>query len=116
MLKSWLALLLAPSTALALQSVMYAMVTPECAQQARLWIHVAAGGGLLVAAVLAVLAWGEWRIHGAGMPQGPDSDAPDPRSTRRFVAVLGSAVAALSCLVIVSMWLAAWLLSPCSQH
>lgn len=46
---------------------------------------------------------------------GPDSDHGDAGSTRRFLAAAGTAVAGLSTLVIATMWLGAWLLSPCWQ-
>lgn len=44
-----------------------------------------------------------WRAYGTGPP-----------TTRRFLAVAGTAVAGLSTLLIATMWLGAWVLSPCS--
>lgn len=112
---TWLALIVAPAIALGCQAVMYALVTPSCSLQTRLLIHVVAGGALLAAAVLALLARGEWRRRAMTASDGPDSDHGDPGSTRRFLAAAGTAVAGLSALVIATMWLGAWVLSPCWQ-
>ena len=43
-MRIWLALLLAPSLALACQSIMYSLVTPSCSVQTRLWIHAVRKG------------------------------------------------------------------------
>lgn len=102
-------LLLAPSVALAAQSVLYALVTPSCATQARLQMHLVAAVALAVAAVLAVLAFSDSSLR-RGEPASPDDDRLPPR---RFLADAGTAVAALSCLVILGMWFALWVLSPC---
>jgi heme A synthase len=112
-MKSWFALVFGPSTALGVQSVMYSMVTPSCASQSRLGIHLAAAVALLVVAVLAVLAFSDWSTYRAEPGASPDDDDGDPRSTRRFLAIVATAVAALSCLVIVGMWFGLWVLSPC---
>jgi hypothetical protein len=115
-MRTWFALILSPSLALAVQSVMYALVTPSCSTQTRAWIHVSAAAALLVTVVLAVLAWSDWFSHAATLQGGPDSVHGDPRSTRRFLAAAATGVAALSCLVIVMMWLGAFMLSPCSEQ
>jgi heme A synthase len=112
-MKSWFALVLAPSVALGAQSVMYALVTPSCASQSRVGLHAAAAVGLLVVLVLAVLAFGEGSLHRAE-PGGPDSDHEDPRVGRRFLAILGTAAALFSALVILGMWFGLWVLSPCA--
>lgn len=114
MTRAWLALIVAPSTALAVQSVMYSLVTPSCASQSRVWMHAAAAVGLGVALLLAVLAASEWSTHRGEPGETLDSDEAHIRSRRRFLAVVGTAVAALSSLVIVSMWMGTWLLSPCA--
>lgn len=114
-MRTWLALIVAPAIALAAQAVMYALVTPSCSLQTRLLIHLVAGGALLGAAVLALLARGEWKRKATTVPGGPDSAHGDAGSTRRFLAAAGTAVAALSTLVIATMWFGAWVLSPCWQ-
>jgi hypothetical protein len=114
-MKSWLALIIAPTIALACQSIMFALVTPSCSVQTRLLVHLVAAASLAAAAVLALLARGEWVRRGRQMAGGPDSDTADPRDARRFLAAAGTAVAALSGLVIAMMWFAAWVLSSCWQ-
>ena len=113
MLRTWLALIVAPSTALGVQTLLYSLVTPSCATQSRLGLHASAAIGLAVAAVLAVLAFGDWSLHHAEPGASPDDDGGERRTSRRFLAIVGTAVAALSALVILAMWLGVWVLSPC---
>jgi hypothetical protein len=115
-MRTWLALIVTPSLALAVQSVMYALVTPMCATQTRVWVHLAAGGALLASAVLAVMAWSDWAARARSLPGSPDSVHGDPSSNRRFLAAVATGVAALSLLVILAMWIGAWMLSPCSDQ
>jgi hypothetical protein len=111
-MKSWLGLVLAPTAALAAQSALYAMVTPSCSAQARLELHLVAAVALAVAAVLAVLAYGESSLR-RGEPASPDHDGAQPPVPRRFLADVAAAVAGLSCLVILAMWFVLWVLGPC---
>jgi hypothetical protein len=108
----WIGLLLAPSLALACQSAMLAIVTPQCSAQMRLGIHVIAGVCLLAALGMTWLAWRDWSLR-SGVSPTPDGEASGPVETRRFVAAAGTAVGALSSLLILMMWVAAWVLSPC---
>jgi hypothetical protein len=112
-MRTFFALVVAPSIALACQSIMFALVTPSCSVQTSLLLHVVGAASLAAAAVLALLARGDWLSGGRLVAGGPDSDLPDPLNARRFLAVVATAVAALSALVILMMWLAAWVLSPC---
>lgn len=114
-MRTWFALIVAPSIALASQSIMYALVTPSCSVQTRVLVHVVGAASLIAAAVLALLARGDWLHHGARMAGGPDTDSADPANARRFLAAVATAVAALSALVILMMWFGAWVLSPCWQ-
>jgi hypothetical protein len=111
-MKSWLALVLAPTVALATQSVMYSMVTPSCSTQTRLQLHLFAAVALAVVVVLAVLAFSESSLR-RPEPGSPDSDEGHPAARRRFLADMASAVGAFAALVIVAMWFAAWVLTPC---
>ena len=115
-MRTWLALVFAPSIALGVQSIMYALVTPSCSTQTRVWIHASAALALLAAAALGLLAWSDWYARAATLQQGPDSDHGDPRSARRFLSAVAVGVAALSCLTILLMWVGAWMLSPCSEQ
>jgi hypothetical protein len=112
-MRTWPALLLAPSLALAAQSAMFALVTPSCSVQTRVAIHAVALVALAVAIVFTLMARGDWRRHAQAASEGPDSDQPDVATSRRFLAVVATAVGALSSFVIFTMWVAAWVLSPC---
>ena len=112
-MKSWFALLLSPSVALAAQSVMYSLVTPSCASQSRLALHGSAAGALVVVLVLLLLAVGDWSARRAE-PGGPDSDHGNPGATRRFLSLVAIAVSAISALVIAAMWFGLMVLSPCA--
>ncbi|MDB5899484.1 MAG: hypothetical protein JWP22_1237 [Ramlibacter sp.] len=113
MKKSWIALVFAPTVALATQSVLYAMVTPSCSAQMRLNIHLAAAVALLVVVVLAVMAYGQSSVY-RREPQSPDHDGAQPPVPGRFFGDVAAAVAALSALVILAMWFGVWVLSPCA--
>jgi heme A synthase len=111
--KSWLGLVLAPSIALGAQSVMYSMVTPECSAQTRMGMHVAAAVALVLILALAARSFGESSLHRHD-PACADSDAAHALAARRFLANLATAVATLSALVILGMWVPLWVLSPCA--
>jgi hypothetical protein len=109
--KHWLALVFAPTTALAAQSVMYGLVSPSCSEQARLHLHLAAAVALAIVVVLGVLAFSESSLH-RGEP-GSKSDEGGSIVPRRLLANVAVAVAALSALVILAMWFTLWVLTPC---
>jgi hypothetical protein len=113
MRKSWLALFLAPTLALATQSILYSMVTPSCGAQARMNLHLTAAAALVLVVVLGVLAFGESSLHRGAAAASPDSDEAHPFVRQRFLADMAAAVAALSALVVLAMWFAVWVLSPC---
>lgn len=112
MKKSWFALVLGPTIALAVQSVMYSMVTPACSTQTRLQIHLAAAVGLAIVLVLAVAAFSESSLH-RGEPESPDNDQAQPPVPHRFFGDIATAVAGLAALVILAMWFTVGVLSPC---
>ena len=112
--KSVIALILAPTIALATQSTLYSMVTPACGTQTRVELHLAAAVALLVVLVMAVLAFGETSLH-RGEPASHDSDEARAPVPGRFLGNCACAVASLSALVIAGMWFALWVLSPCTQ-
>jgi hypothetical protein len=109
---TFLALILAPSLALACQSLMYSLVGPSCSIQTRLLVHVVAALALVATLVLMVLARRQWSAE-AGLADAQDRQTQGRGETRRFLAAAGTAVAALSSLVILMMWFGAWVLSPC---
>jgi uncharacterized membrane protein len=109
-IRSWAALVLAPSVALGAQGVMYAMVTPACSTQTRLQLHLVAAVALTVVVVLAVLAFSESSLR-RQEPAAMDSDEAHAR--HRFLATMAVAVGALAALVILAMWFTTWVLTPC---
>jgi hypothetical protein len=113
MRKSWLALVFGPTIALAAQSIMYSLVTPACSAQMRLHIHLAAAVALVIVLVLAVMAYGQSSIS-RKEPGSPDHDGAERPVPHRFFGDVAAAVAALSALVILGMWFAVWVLSPCA--
>jgi heme A synthase len=108
-MRIWLALILAPSIALGTQSVMYALVTPQCSAQTRIAIHAVAAVALLLCVIFTLLA----RSAGAPVRFGADHDSAEPPVTRHFLAIVAAAVGLLSALIIFGMWIGAWVLSPC---
>ncbi len=112
-MRIFLALILAPSLALAAQTGMYSLVTPSCSLQTRLGVHAVAIVCVALTVVFTLLARGEWVRLASGAPDGPDSDVAQPDTVRRFLAAVATAVGALSSLVILTMWFAGWVLSPC---
>ena len=114
-MRIFLALILAPSLALAAQTGMYSLVTPSCSVQTRLGVHAVAFVCLALAALFTVLARGEWARLAAASADGPDSDMAQPENVRRFLAAVATAVGGLSSLVILTMWFAGWVLSPCAS-
>ena len=111
-MKSWLGLVVAPIVALVAQSFMYSMVTPACSSQTRVQLHLAAAVALVIVAVLAVFAFAESSVR-RGEPTSHDSDVSDGKVPRRFLSTMATAVATLSALVILGMWFALWVMSPC---
>lgn len=106
------ALIVAPAIALGCHAVMLALVTPFCSLQTRAPIHMVAGVRWSRRRQLALLARGDRQRRAMTAPDGPGSDHGDAGSTRRFRTAAGTAVAGRSTLVIATMWLGAWVLSP----
>jgi len=108
-LPNWPALLLAPSLALASQSVIYALVTPSCKVQTMLAPQLVSALTLLVCLLFTWAAWRNWKA--APAPQPGDAAARRPS----FIAIVSCVVGALSCLVVLAMWFPQWVLSPCAS-
>ncbi len=104
-MRIFLGLILAPSLALGCQSLMLALVAPACSDQTRVGLHAVAAVFLAVTVLLALASARGAGVHGA---------EGGPVATRRFLGACATAVASLSALVILMMWVAAWVLSPCS--
>jgi len=109
-IRSWIALVAAPSVALATQGVMYSLVTPSCGAQTRLQLHLLAAVGLAVVVVLAVLAFSESSLR---RPEPASMDSDEQHGRHRFLANMAAAVGALAALVILAMWFTTWVITPC---
>lgn len=109
---TFLALIVAPALALSCQSAMFALVTPACSVQTRLAIHVVAAAFLAATLALALWARRDWRLQRRASG-GEDERTQGRAETRRVLAASATAVAALSSLLVLMMWFAAWALSPC---
>ena len=92
---------------------MFSLVTPSCSVQTRIGLHAVAAGCLAVTVALTWHAWRGWSARSA-VSATPDGEGLGPVETRRFLDASATAVSALASLVIVMMWFAAWVLSPCS--
>lgn len=112
-MRTFLGLIVAPSLALACQSAMFSLVTPSCSVQTRVGMHVVALAVLVIDLLLALLSWQDWSMYRAASG-GHDESTQGSAETRRFLAASATAVAALSSLLVLMMWFAAWALSPCS--
>jgi hypothetical protein len=91
---NWPALLLAPSLVLTHLSIAYALSTPACAAQREQVMHGVALACLLAALACTVLAWRSW--------------AAAASAHARFRAQVALGTGALSCLVILALWIPPW--------
>jgi hypothetical protein len=114
-MRSWPALLLAPLTALAQQSICLALTRHACQQQSTLAVHAVSAVSLLLIVGMTWLATSEWLAsrtrpgHAAAQ-----RDEAAPARLAHFLAATGMLVGALSALVALFMWVPAWVLNPCT--
>jgi hypothetical protein len=106
-MRIWFALLVAPTLALADQSVAYATVGWACSHQQVVAVHVVHVLFLLGTAASAVLAGQLWRAT-ASARNGSERLARD-----HFLAGVATASGALSTLAIIAMWVPTWVIAPC---
>jgi hypothetical protein len=100
----WLSVLSGPAAWAANQLVVYALVKPVCANDARVTLVVVSAVALAVTMAGASIAWSCLaRLRGA---------APD-RDRSRFLAVAGVALNLLMALLIVTAAVPIFVLSPC---
>lgn len=114
--RSW-AVWPAPLLALGLVSLVYALVTPACARQGGLVLHLVSAATLLLCGLMTGLAWHAWRGRAPvadGIPPVTASDSGAAASRPSFVALLATLVGALSALVVAALWVPVWMLPPCS--
>jgi hypothetical protein len=108
-MRIWFALLAAPLLALADQSVSFATVGWACAHQLPIAVH--AVHVLFLGAITAgtIPAWQLWRRTLSTRTR------TEKVARRHFLAGLAAASGFLSMLVIIAMWLPAWMIAPCSN-
>ena len=110
-MSTWLALLVAPSLVLVDLTISYAMVTPTCARQHEIMLHLISAAFLTASLVLTILAAIETRRLYAAAAMHVDAD--DEANRRYFIARVAIWTGALSSLVIAARWIPQWVLSPC---
>jgi hypothetical protein len=105
----WYALLVAPVLALIDQAVALSMTGWACRGQHALALHVVHVAFALVTAPAIALAWTQWRRTTRG------AKASEIDARHHFLAGMAIGVAALSLLVIITMWFPTWVLSSCLE-
>ena len=106
-MRIWFALIGAPLLALTDQSVAFALVGWACAHHSAALAHAPHVFCLAVTAGCAFAAWRGLR----GTPSA--GSTPSAAGEQQFLARLATAIAALSTLAIMGMWIASWMISPC---
>jgi hypothetical protein len=107
--KAWFPIFVPPLVALAQQSINYALVAAECAQQQRLPVHAVAAVALAITLIGVASAWRDWRaVDVKGLPR-----SGGPETNPRFLAIVGVAVSAMMALAVIAMWLTAAFIPPC---
>lgn len=106
-MKIWFALLAAPILALTDQVVSYATVGWACAHQHVNAVHAVHVFFLVAVAAGTVPAWRLWRRTSSGKP------GNETLERGHFLAGVAVAMGALSALVIASMWMPTWIITPC---
>ena len=110
-MRSWPALLLAPLTALAQQSICLSLTEHACEQQTTVALHAVCAVSLLAILAMTVMAAADWRARPGVRPEHASDTARALRP--RFIAASALLVGALSALVSLSMWMPVWVLGPC---
>jgi hypothetical protein len=110
-MRTWLALLAAPSVVLGALSANYALVTPACAWRTLLPAASVTAAALLFSMIATLLAWQRWREAGVIA----SASAPALPARPAMLACAATGVGAISTLALVAMWIPQWLISPCVQ-
>ena len=106
----WLGVLLAPAAFIAHLEIGYVLVYRACRYDATEWLHVVGVASVLLA---ALGTWMAWRVM-SGAPEGPaDGEGGDARSRARFFGIVGLGVSGLLTLLLITQWVAAFVIHPC---
>ena len=106
----WLGLLDGPVVLLANQWVGYALVPDACARQSSVFVHLVHLVALLLIAGGFLVCRREWARLGGSEPD----ERPGPEHRARFMAFTGMIANPFFALIVLAMWLATLLFSPCS--
>jgi hypothetical protein len=106
----WCGVLMAPVAVLGGESAAYVLVPDACARQSNVFIHLVHLVVLLVVLAGFAICWRAWT--GLGRREPGDEAGPDGRA--RYMAFSGLLENGFFALVVLAMWLATWLFSPCS--
>ncbi|HKP76346.1 MAG TPA: hypothetical protein VJT67_12535 [Longimicrobiaceae bacterium] len=106
----WLGLAGGPVVVLFNQWVAYSLVPDACARQNSLFVHVVHLVALLLLAAGYLVCHRAWSRLGAVEPD----ERPGPEHRARFMAFSGMLTNPFLALVVLAMWLATFLFSPCS--
>ncbi|HSU17414.1 hypothetical protein [Longimicrobium sp.] len=106
----WLGLLSGPVIVLLGQWVAYALVPDACARQSSLFVHMVHAVALLLIAGAFLLCRREWARLGRSEPD----ERPGPEHRARFMAFSGMVANPFFAAIVLAMWLATALFSPCS--
>src|SRR3954469_18834690 len=101
-MRSWPALLLAPLTALAQQSICLSLLKHACEQQTTALVHAVSAASLITIVVLTWRAAAEWRasrVRPGRPPAAAQREDDTPDRLTPFVAGSGMLVGGLSALV-----------------
>ncbi|SAK45418.1 hypothetical protein AWB75_00779 [Caballeronia catudaia] len=111
-MKTWLALLGAPSIVLGCLSVNYALVTPACFLGGHALLDGVSAVSLIVCVAATLLAWHRWRDARRAHAL-PTPDAGSRPARAGFIAAVAAGVGALSVLSVIAISIPQWLLSAC---
>jgi hypothetical protein len=105
----WSGLLVAPFAFLLNLQVSYMLVPFVCATGRVFWLHLAAGGSLMLAALGLLISWHNWQKAGREW----QSEAGSVTARSRFLSVMGLLMSALFCIAILAQWIANFIVGPC---
>ena len=109
-MRVWPALVLAPLTALAQQSAMYALVPEACNRHLLGGVHAIAALAVLATAGMTWSALRCWLRRG----QAETGQEPPQEGRRHTMALVAAMTGAFSTVVCIAMWLPVWMVSPCA--
>jgi len=105
----WLALAGGPVVVLLAQWAAYALVPDACARQSSVFVHLVHLAALLLVAAGFLVSRREWARLGRSEPD----ERPGPEHRARFMAFSAMVASPFLALVLLTMWLATFLFSPC---